>query len=75
MLSSKPGTATGARQRQRVTNTPSPSRFGGLDMRAQATRNNPHRDEQVEIIGCVVSLLLCLTILVVLYSTPWSMFR
>jgi hypothetical protein len=44
-------------------------------MRAQATRNNPHRDEQVEIIGCVVSLLLCLTILVVLYSTPWSMFR
>lgn len=44
-------------------------------MRAQATRNNPHREEQVEIVGCILSLLLYLAIMLVLYSVPWSMFR
>jgi hypothetical protein len=43
-------------------------------MRAQATRNNPHRAEQVEIVGCVLFLLLSLGIMVILYSFPWHLF-
>lgn len=43
-------------------------------MRAQATRNNPHRDEQFEIIGCVMSLVVYLSIMLVLYSFPWHIF-
>jgi hypothetical protein len=44
-------------------------------MRAQATRNNPQREERVEIVGCILSFLLYLAIMLVLYSVPWSMFR
>lgn len=44
-------------------------------MRSQATRNNPHREEQLEIIGCVLSLLLCLGIMLILYSFPWHVFE
>lgn len=43
-------------------------------MRLQATRNNPHREEQVEIIGCALSLLLCLGIILALYRFPWNIF-
>lgn len=44
-------------------------------MKAQATRNNPQREEQVEIIGCVLFLGLYLGIMVILYSFPWHIFR
>lgn len=43
-------------------------------MRSQATRINPQREEQVEIIGCILSLLLCLGILLALHHFPWSIF-
>ncbi|MCQ4346662.1 hypothetical protein NGA35_04265 [Pseudomonas stutzeri] len=43
-------------------------------MRSQATRINPHREEQLEIVGCGLFLLLYLGILLVLYSFPWHVF-
>ncbi|SDR81001.1 hypothetical protein [Pseudomonas oryzae] len=43
-------------------------------MRSQATRVSPQREEQVEIIGCILSLLLCLGILLALHHIPWSIF-
>ena len=44
-------------------------------MKSQATRNDPHRDEQVEILGCLLFLMLYLGIMVALYSFPWHLFR
>lgn len=43
-------------------------------MRSQATRNNPHHAEQVEIVGCALFLLLYLGIMGIIVSFPWHIF-
>ncbi|MFW9605403.1 MAG: hypothetical protein ACMV0I_02430 [Pseudomonas sp.] len=44
-------------------------------MKQQATRIDPQRAQRLETLGCVLSLLLCIGVIVVFYQLTWSIFQ